>query len=102
MQRAMDRLSAFLERRGRWVLGVWVVLLLAAIPFAARQTEHLTSGGFTVPRSESSPLDQAIDDFENAERDPLGVVIGNRGGAPAAVRAEIARAVRAANRTDHA
>ena len=53
MQAAMDTLSAFLERRRLLVLGAWIVLLLAAAPFAAKQTDHLTSGGFKVPDRKS-------------------------------------------------
>jgi uncharacterized membrane protein YdfJ with MMPL/SSD domain len=38
----MDRLAGFLERR-RWVvLGAWILLLVAALSFAAKQTDHLT------------------------------------------------------------
>jgi uncharacterized membrane protein YdfJ with MMPL/SSD domain len=37
----MDRLAGFLERR-RWaVLAAWLLLLLAALPLAAKQTDHL-------------------------------------------------------------
>jgi RND superfamily putative drug exporter len=75
MQRTMDRLEAFLRRRGRWVVAAWVLLLVAAVPFAARQTEHLTSGGFTVPDSGSEAVDRALDDFEAAEREQLSVVL---------------------------
>ena len=60
MQAAMDRLTAFLERR-RWiVLGAWLLIVLAAAPFAVRQTEHLTSGGFTVPGSGSDAVEWHI------------------------------------------
>ena len=47
MQRFMDRLTSFLERRRRLMLGVWVALLLVSLPFAIKQTEHLTAGGFS-------------------------------------------------------
>jgi uncharacterized membrane protein YdfJ with MMPL/SSD domain len=33
----MDRLVGFVERRRLLVLGAWMLLLLAAAPFAARQ-----------------------------------------------------------------
>ena len=42
----MDRLAGFLERRRWLVLAAWLLILLAALPFAAKQTDHLTSGGF--------------------------------------------------------
>ena len=71
MQTAMDKLARFLERRRLLVLGIWVALLLAAAPFAARQTEHLTSGG-----------------FERA-----GIAVPGRGSQPRALRGRPARVV---------
>jgi RND superfamily putative drug exporter len=92
MQRFMDRLSSFLERRRRVVLGVWIVLLLAALPFAMKQTEHLTSGGFSIPGSGSEAVDRALADFDAAERQTLSVVVARRdGGDGADVRRELAR-----------
>ena len=92
MQVAMDRLTAFLERRGRLVIALWVVLLVAAVPFAAKQTENLTAGGFTVPGSGSAAVDGALADFEGAQRETLAVVVARREGASAAdVRAQVDR-----------
>jgi uncharacterized membrane protein YdfJ with MMPL/SSD domain len=92
MQAAMDKLSAFLERRRFVVLGVWIALLVAAAPFAAKQTDHLTSGGFQVPGSESEVVDRNLERFEGAQRESLAVVLAKREGATAAgVRAEIER-----------
>src|SRR5918999_342519 len=89
---AMDKLSAFLERRRFVVLGAWIVLLFAAAPFAAKQTEHLTSGGFQVPGSESEVVDRNLERFEGAQRERLAVVLAKREGATdTAVRAEIER-----------
>ncbi len=56
----MDGLTAILERRRWLILGAWLLLLLAALPFAAKQTEHLTSGGFTVPGSGSDAVDRFL------------------------------------------
>ena len=62
----MDRLAGFLERR-RWVVLVaWIIVLLAALPFAAKQTDHLTSGGFEVPGSQSQVVSENITCFEGA------------------------------------
>src|SRR5688572_11196734 len=92
MQVAMDKLSSFLERRRLLVLGAWIVLLLAAAPFAAKQTEHLTSGGFLVPGSQSDVVDRNLERFEGAQRETLAVVLARREGASAAdVRAEVER-----------
>jgi uncharacterized membrane protein YdfJ with MMPL/SSD domain len=92
MQQAMDRLTSFLERR-RWiVLGTWIVLLLAALPFMARQTEHLTSGGFTIPGSGSEAVDRALADFDAAQRESLSVVVARPPGGDATdVRRELDR-----------
>jgi uncharacterized membrane protein YdfJ with MMPL/SSD domain len=102
MQQAMDKLAALLERRRWLVLGIWVLLLAAALPFAARQTEHLTGGGFTVPGSGSEAVDKALHRFEGAQRESLAAVFAQRRGAtPADVRAEIDRLDRIAARMPH-
>jgi uncharacterized membrane protein YdfJ with MMPL/SSD domain len=92
MQQAMDKLTSFLERRRWLVLGAWIVLLLASLPFMARQTEHLTSGGFSIPGSGSEAVDRALDDFEAAQHHTLSVVVARKpGGDVADVRRELAR-----------
>ncbi|MFZ1925681.1 MAG: MMPL family transporter [Solirubrobacteraceae bacterium] len=53
MQRTMLKLDRWLSRHRRAVIGVWLVLLLAALPFAAKQSDHLSSGGYTIPGSQS-------------------------------------------------
>src|SRR4051794_36851857 len=83
MQAAMDRLESFLERRRWLVLGAWVLLLLASIPFAAKQTDHLTSGGFSVPGSGSESVDRSLKRFDSAQRDSLAVVLAQKPGATA-------------------
>jgi uncharacterized membrane protein YdfJ with MMPL/SSD domain len=102
MQGVMDRLAVLLERR-RWpVLAAWLVVLAAALPFAAQQTEHLTSGGFEVPGSQSQVVDENLKRFEGAQRDNLAVVLAQREGADAAaVRAEVDRVGRIAERLPH-
>ena len=103
MQSAMDRLSNFLERRRLVVLAAWIVLLIAAVPFASRQTEHLSSGGFQVPASESEVVDRNLERFEGAQREHLAVVLAKLEGAtPAAVRREVERVERIAGELPHA
>jgi len=88
----MDKLSSFLERRRWLVLGAWIVLLIASLPFTMRQTEHLTSGGFSIPGSGSEAVDLAITDFSLAEREALSVVVARKPGADTAdVRRELRR-----------
>src|SRR4051812_32033057 len=102
MQAAMDALTAFLERRRWLILGAWVALLLAAVPFAMRQTDNLTSGGFSAPGSGSDAVNRAIQDFGDAQSDSLALVVAQRPGAkPADIRAAIDRADRAAARLPH-
>ena len=92
MQAFMDRITSFLERRRRLVLGAWIVLLLVSLPLAMKQTEHLTSGGFSIPGSGSEAVDRALADFDHAQRQTLSVVVARRPGGDAAdVRRELAR-----------
>jgi uncharacterized membrane protein YdfJ with MMPL/SSD domain len=80
MQRAMDRLSGFVRRRRKLVLAAWVVLLLASVPFASRQTENLTGGGFEVPGSGSVAVEREIARFPGAGSESLGVVLEDQCG----------------------
>ena len=94
----MDRLAGFLERRRWFVLAAWLLVLLAALPFAAKQTDHLTSGGFEVPGSQSQVVSENVTRFEGAQRDQLAVVLARReAGDAAAVRAEVDRVGRIAD-----
>src|SRR3954452_2770123 len=74
MQRAMDTLDGFLKRHRRVVLVAWLVAIVAAVPFAAHQTDHLSSGGFGVSGSGSKAVDQALPRFPGVSRDQLAVV----------------------------
>jgi RND superfamily putative drug exporter len=93
----MDRLAGFVRRRRKLVLVAWVVVLLASIPFASRQTENLTSGGFEVPGTQSAAVDEANDRFPGVDQEPLGVVLEQRGGDAAAMAAAVARVAEAAD-----
>jgi uncharacterized membrane protein YdfJ with MMPL/SSD domain len=102
MQTAMDRLEGAVSRHRRLVLVAWLVLLAAALPFTLKQTENLTSGGFVVHGSGSEAVDQAIADFDQAQRESLAVVLAVRKGSDdASVRRALARVDRAADQVDH-
>nr|MDP8943518.1 MMPL family transporter [Actinomycetota bacterium] len=102
MQRGMDWLDGLVRRRRALVLGAWIVLLLASLPFSLRQTERLTSGGFDSPGSSSAAVDAALADFPGVERDRLAVLLAARpGGDAGRVRAEIRRIDRVAARLPH-
>ena len=98
----MDRLAGFLERRRWLVLGAWLVLVLAAAPFAAKQTDNLTGGGFSVPGSGSQAVDDALDGFDGAQKESLAVVLAQRPAASTAdVRTEIDRVDQITARMPH-
>src|SRR6266550_320155 len=96
MQAAMDRLDGFTRRHGRLVALAWLAVLLGALPFAARQTEHLTSGGFEVPGS--GAVERGLAAFDGAQRNQLAVVIARRPGSSAADVQRAIDRVRAADR----
>ena len=87
----MDRLDGLLMRHRRVVLVAWIVLVAASIPFAMRQTEHLTSGGFTVPGSDSQAAQNALKRFDGVEPTQLAVVVRRGKGSAADVRRQIER-----------
>jgi uncharacterized membrane protein YdfJ with MMPL/SSD domain len=94
MQAAMDRLESFVSRRRRLVLGIWGVLLLASLPFAAQQTKHLTAGGFEVPGSQSQAVSDLLKRFPGVQTEPLIFVFDNHAKNPAALKAAVDKAVK--------
>ena len=74
---AARSLSSFVGRHRKLVALGWLVLVLAALPFAAKQTENLTGGGFEVPGSESAAVEEAMsaDYAQQAGRDSIGAVL---------------------------
>ena len=86
MKDAMNRLAQFLGRRRRLVVAAWVLIVLAALPFAAKQTEHLTGGGFDVPGSQSMKVSEAVQEDFGSQADGIGVVLKAAPGATVAER----------------
>ena len=97
MQRSMLRLDAFLRRHRAVVVALWVLALLGAIPFAAKQSDRLTGGGFGVPGSESKAVEDRLKrDFPGSDRASLAAVLRPRKGASAEeMRAALRRLDRA-------
>jgi RND superfamily putative drug exporter len=87
MHDAMQRLAGFLARRRRLVVGVWVLIVLGSLPLAARQTEHLTGGGFDVPGSESKAVADAMQGVFVKQSNGIAVSLQAAPGASAAERA---------------
>ncbi len=75
MREPMSRLAGFLGRRRRWVLAGWIVVLLLALPFAARQTEHLTGGGFDVPGSQSKAVSESLQSEFGGDSNGIAVLL---------------------------
>ncbi|HEU4599778.1 MAG TPA: hypothetical protein VFS26_08525, partial [Solirubrobacterales bacterium] len=65
----MSRLAGFLGRRRRWVLAAWALVVIVALPFASKQTDHLTGGGFDVPGSQSMEVSEAVQDRFGSQAD---------------------------------
>jgi len=97
MQSMMLRLDALLRRRKRLVLIVWALILLAAVPLAARQSEDLSSGGFGVPGSQSAGVDSALAGFPGVQRAQLAaVLVPQPGASEAQLRSAVDRVAAAA------
>ncbi|MDA0162386.1 MMPL family transporter [Solirubrobacter ginsenosidimutans] len=78
MQAAMDRLERLVARRRRLVLGIWIGLLVVAVPFASQQTKNLTGGGFENKGSGSQLAAEELKDIPGAQSETLAVVFDNR------------------------
>jgi uncharacterized membrane protein YdfJ with MMPL/SSD domain len=81
MREFMVQLAGFLARRRRWVLLVWAVAVVVALPFASHQTDHLTGGGFDVPGSQSKAVSDALQTDFGANADGIVVMLKARGDA---------------------
>jgi uncharacterized membrane protein YdfJ with MMPL/SSD domain len=102
MQRLMLRLDAVVRRHRRLVIAAWVLALLAAVPFALQQGEHLTGGGFGVPGSQSKAVEERLErQFPGAARGTLAAVVVPQTGATVAdVRRTVDEVAAAAGRAD--
>jgi uncharacterized membrane protein YdfJ with MMPL/SSD domain len=93
----VTRLGRFVDRRRRWVLAAWLLLLLAALPLSLRQQDELRLGGFISQGSQSDTVgDQLRDSFPSVPRNQLRVLlVGGEDSAPSDFRAAAAAAERA-------
>src|ERR1044072_7080300 len=91
MHEAMLRLAGFLARRRRLVVGVWILIVVASLPLAARQTEHLTGGGFDVPGGESKAVAEAMQGVFVSEAKGSAASLRGGSGWPGARRGARAR-----------
>ena len=101
----MLQLDAFLRRIHRFVLAAWIVVVLAAVPFALRQSDNLTGGGFSIPGSQSRRVEDALTrDFPpgNSRASLAVVLVPERAATQRDVDAAVARVARAAGSVEHA
>ena len=96
MRTTMKRLAEFLGRRRRWVVAFWVVVVVLALPFAAKQTDNLTGGGFDVPGSQSQKAGEALQEDFGDQSSALSVLLE---ASPAAGPAERQAAIGRVRRT---
>ncbi len=94
MRDAMNRLAQFLGRKRRFVLAGWVLVVAVALPFAAKQTEHLTGGGFDVPGSQSMKVSESLQEDFGDSAEGIAVVLKADPGATAAQRDQAVARVR--------
>ena len=90
MRNGMNRLAGFLGRHRRWVVGVWALIVLCALPFAAKQTDHLTGGGFDVPGSQSQAVSESLQKDFGSQSNGVTVLLK---ASPGASRAQLTAAV---------
>jgi len=50
----LARLAGRISSHRWWVLGIWIAIVVAALPLFLRQSDNLTGGGFGSPRSEAA------------------------------------------------
>ena len=92
MHDAMIKLAGFLARRRRLVVIAWVLIVAASLPLAARQTEHLTGGGFDVPGSESKAVAEEMQGVFAGRDSGVAVSLqAEPGASPAERRAAVTR-----------
>jgi RND superfamily putative drug exporter len=94
MRDLMTRLAGFLGRRRRWVAAAWLVIVVCAVPFAMKQTDHLTGGGFDVPGSQSKAVSESLQDEFGSRADGIAVLLQAAPGASAAERAAAVERIR--------
>ena len=88
MQTLMIKFDQLVRRHRRAVLALWLIALLAAVPFAMRQSENLTGGGSpSLARSRRRSAPRSSGTSPSDSRATLAAVLVPRDGAPEAADA---------------
>lgn len=82
MDRPLVRVSAFALRHRKVFLACWVLVLLISLPLAAKQSDHLSNGGYTAPGSQSREVEKSLNGFPGYDRQELAVVARGAGSDP--------------------
>lgn len=98
MQALLLRIDRTVRHHHVAVLLAWLIVVVAAVPFALHQSRHLTASGFSVPGSQSARVDATLErEFPEANRSVVAVLLWpGKGATPAALLAGIGRVKRAA------
>jgi RND superfamily putative drug exporter len=83
-------MHAAVSRHRRLVLIIWALVLVASLPFAGKQTERLTGGGFESKASDSAAVERELKAM-GAKGETLAVLLDNRRHDPAALQAAAER-----------
>jgi uncharacterized membrane protein YdfJ with MMPL/SSD domain len=92
MRESMIQLAGFLGRHRRLVLVAWVAVVVVALPFASKQTDHLTGGGFDVPGSQSQAVSDSLqNDFSSSSNGIAVLLKASESATPAQASAAVDR-----------
>src|SRR5919206_2736217 len=97
MASLLARLADAARRRWRFVIAIWLALLVAGGWFSLHQSDRLSGGGWDVPGSASVRVSDTLDTFPSFSSPALSVLVTGR--SPAAVQRRLA-AVRATTARD--
>jgi uncharacterized membrane protein YdfJ with MMPL/SSD domain len=100
MGQFMLRIDALTRTRRGVILAAWLMAVVIAVPFAARQSDHLTTGGYAVSGSQSSQVNTTLKrQFPQVARASLAVLLWPHAGATSAtLTTDIGRVGNALNR----
>ncbi len=103
MQNLMLMLDRWLKRHRIGVMVAWVALVVVAAPFAAKQSEHLSGGGYSIAGSGSQKLVARLPQIAPGAQHAMlaGVLAPNAGATPTEMRRALAQLGSAAHGAAH-
>jgi RND superfamily putative drug exporter len=93
MQNLMLTFDRWLQKHRIGVLVAWIVLVVAAVPFAAKQSQHLSGGGYSIPGSDSQKLVARLPKIAPGAQHAVlaGVLAPNAGASAAEMRGALGK-----------